>query len=238
MSIRIGSRLDVPAGYSFFLDATIPESYAGSGSTWTNLANTSSNCTLTNSPTFSRTGTGAGALTFNGSSMYGSCSDLSLGGNFTLLSWIKKSDTSSEGYILGGGWQSAITALNFGVTNATPTLNNGWGWGGRTELAAGTITTDAWYHLCAVKSSNVAYMYVNGVQVGSASFSVSYDAGGAAATSYIGRSAYESPNFFGDPGDYKYFGGMIGMVLVYNSTVLTAAQILENYNQTKSRYSR
>lgn len=235
MANQGGRKFDFVPGYSVFLDGTIPESYSGSGSSWINLSGNGNNCSLVNSPGYVSLPSSATALTFNGTSQYGSMGELNLGGNFTLIGWVKKSDSSSQGYFIGSGWQTAVQAVNFGVTGLTPTLNNGWGWGSRTEIAVGTIDTSRWHHLCAVKSSGTAYIYVNGRLAGSGSFNPGYYVGSIA---YIGRSAFESPNFFGDPGDYLYFGGQIGMVLIYNSVVLTAGQVLDNYNQTKGRFGR
>jgi len=238
MATQGGRKLEFVPGYSVFLDGTIPESYGGSGSTWTNLSGNGNNCGLVNGPTYLITPAGAGFLNFNGSSQYGSIGELGLGGNFTLIAWVKKNNSSSEGYFIGAGWQSAINAVNFGVTGLTPTLNSGWGWGNRKEVAAGVIDTSRWHHLCAVKSSGVGYVYVNGLLQGSGVFNPGYDNFGAAATSFIGRSAYESPDFHGDPGDYRYFGGSLGMVLIYNGVVLSSGQVLDNYNQTKGRFGR
>lgn len=238
MAVRTGSNLKLPSGHSFFFDCTIPESYSGSGATWTNLSNTSSNCTLTGTPTFSRSFLGVGSLAFNGSSMYGTCPELGLGNNFTLIAWIKKSEGSTSGYIIGAGWETSNQALNFGVRGLTPSLNNTAFSSGRTEVTGSNITADTWTHLCAVKSSGVGYMYVNGIQTGTGTFNPSYYNTGGAADSFIGRSGFESPNYFGDPGNYQYFAGSIGMIVIYNSTVLTSAQILDNFNQTKGRFGR
>lgn len=238
MANQGGSKFNFVPGYYMFLDGTIPESYSGSGSSWVNLAGNGNNCSLVNSPGYVSLPSSATALTFNGTSQYGSTGELGLGGNFTLIGWVKKTDSSSQGYFIGAGWQGAIQAVNFGVTGLTPTLNSGWGWANRQELAVGTIDTSRWHHLCAVKSSGMAYMYVNGSLMGSSAFNPGYYNEGGAATSFIGRSAFESPNFFGDPGDYLYFGGQLGMVLIYNSVVLTASQVLDNYNQTKGRFGR
>lgn len=239
MANQGGSKLNFVPGYSVFLDGTIPESYSGSGSSWINLAGNGNNCSLVNSPGYAGLPSSATALTFNGANQYGAIGELGLGGNFTLIGWVKKTDSSSQGYFVGAGWQSSIQAVNFGVTGLTPTLNNGWGWGARTELAVGTIDTTRWHHLCAVKSSGTAYMYVNGRLAGSTAFNPGYYNTGGAATSYIGRSAFESPNnVLEAEGDYLYFGGQLGMVLIYNSVVLTAGQVLDNYNQTKGRFGR
>lgn len=252
MAGQVGRKLEIIEGYSFFLDATNPNSYSQGNTTWTNLAGNGNNCNLigggigyglgatpSGPPSFSLTSQGGGALSFNGSSMFGSTSsDLGLGGDFTMITWIKKNSSTSQGYVVGAGWNSAVQAINFGVTGLTPTLNTGAGFPTRKEVAAGSITTDAWHHICAVRFSGYAYVYLNGIQVGSGDLTASYYTKDAAAVSYIGRSAYDSPDFYGDQGDYYYFGGMIGSVLIYKNLALSSDQIMDNYRQTKSRYGR
>lgn len=243
MTIRIGVNYKPKTGYTMLLDAVISESYNGSGTTWTNLAGNGNNCTLYNSPSYSLNQQGAGSLLFDGSSMYGATPDLGLGGDFTLISWVKKSNSSSAGYMIGAGWHTATQAINFGVIGLTPNLNSGRQDNpapvAKASLSAGTIDTTNWHHLCAVrdKSSNTAYIYVNGSLAGSGDFiPEGYYNSGAATTSYIGRSAFSS-----DSMSYPYvlhFGGYISLVNIYNSTLLSSNEILDNYRQTKSRYGR
>ena len=49
------------------LDAGDPDSYAGTGTTWTNLANNGLNATLVNNPVFDREN---GFIALNGTSQY------------------------------------------------------------------------------------------------------------------------------------------------------------------------
>lgn len=233
-----GGRKIVPVpGYSVFLDATIKDSATRSAPAWINLVGNGNNCVWVNDPLLTREEGKKGYFSIGPQNQYGTMSDLGLGGDFTIIAWVHKLDATSQGYFIGAGWQTSIQAVNFGVVGLTPTLNSGWGWAQRQELAAGTIDITNWYHLCAVKSSGVAYMYVNGELKGSGTFNPGYYNRDAAATSYIGRSAYDSGNL-PFAGTYYYFYSELGMILIYNSIALNSSQILDNYNQTKGKFGR
>jgi hypothetical protein len=99
-----------------------------------------------------------------------------------------------------------------------------------TSLATGT-----WYNLVATvdRSSNFPVIYVNGVNDGS---SVQDSAGSPTTANMdntgnliIGRGLYS--------GNYSYFNGKMAQLLVYKGKALTPAEVLSNYNTTKSRFS-
>jgi hypothetical protein len=239
MTIQIGRKLSPPRGYSLLLDASIPESYSGS-STWSDLSNQSNNLSLANSPTFSRTSFGGGQLSFNGANQYGSLSEIGLGGSFTISAWVKKSDTSSTGWIVGSGWvattDSAGLGVGFGIQGSTLTLTT---WGNPGYITWNGIEANKWYHLCAVQNAGpdyhpgpwVAKVFVNGSQVTSGGFyNYNYYTTGGAATSYIGRNSHSSID------SYNYFGGAMGQILIYNSQALSNAQVVEIFGQTRGRY--
>ena len=234
MTIQIGRKLNLPSGYSLLLDGSIPESYSG-GSMWTDLSSRSNNTSLANSPTFSRNSFGAGQLNFNGTNQYGALSEIGLTGNFTISAWVKKNDTSSTGWVVGGGWvattEGAGLGVGFGVQGSTLTLTT---WGNPGYITWNGIEANKWYHLCAVQNAGPAWaakVFVNGDQVASgAFFNYHYYTTGGAATSYIGRNSHSSID------SYNYFGGAMGQILIYNSIALTDAQVGEVFNQGRGRY--
>lgn len=240
MTIQIGRKLTPPVGYSLLLDSTIPESYSG-GSTWTDLSSRSNNTVLVNSPTLSRNFYGAGELNFNGSNQFGYLSEIGMRGNFTISVWVKKSNTTSTGWIVGGGWRAttgdgAGLGVALGVQGSTLTLTT-WGNGGL--LSWNGIEADKWYHVCVVQYASAALdvgawtakIFVNGNQVAVGSFyNYHYYTTGGAATSYIGRNSHSSTD------SYSYFGGAIGQVLLYNNLTLTDDQVREVFGQTRGRF--
>ncbi len=239
MTIQIGRKLSLPAGYSLLLDPAIPESYTG-GSVWTDLSSRSNSASLANTPTFSRNSFGAGQINFNGTNQYGALSELGLSRSFTISTWVKKNDTSSTGWMVGSGWvattEGAGLGVGFGVQGSTLTLTT---WGNPGYVTWSGIEPNKWYHLCAVQNAGSDYnvgpwtakVFVNGNQVTSGSFfNYHYYTTGGAATSYIGRNSHSSID------SYNYFGGAMGQVLIYNSIALSDAQIVEVFSQTRGRY--
>ena len=98
-----------------------------------------------------------------------------------------------------------------------------------------TISTGTWYNFVATvdRSSNFPVIYVNGVNDGS---SLQSSAGSPTTANMdnngnlrIGRGLYS--------GSYSYFNGKMAQLLVYKGKALTAAEVLSNYNTTKSRFS-
>lgn len=235
MGMQIGRKLDPVPGYTLLLDGTIPQSYPGTGSTWIDLSSRGNSVGLSGSPTFTRIATGAGALTFNGLNQYGALSELGLGGNFTISAWIKRTNTSSTGWILGGGWvassgDGAGLGVALGFQGSALALTT---WGNAGYVSYGGISAGQWYHVAATgdSASWVGRLYVNGAEVASGSFyNYYYYTTGGAATSYLGRNSHSSIN------SYDYFAGDIGQVLVYNSRTLTAAQVRSSFQQTRGRY--
>lgn len=237
MTIQIGSNFKPRPGYTLFYDASIPESYGGSGSTLTNLSgNTYYDCTLVNSPTFSRVSSGAGSISLNGSNQYGSFPVVAVNGNFTMTSWVRKNDTTSTGWIFGGGWratqESRGLAVELGIQGSQVRLTTHAIWDGTptaSNIVAGTIQANRWYNVAVVNSSFNATLYLDGVQIASSGFyNALYYTTGGASTNFLGSRS-------NPPGEY--FGGLIGQFVLWNGTALTQTEILNHYNQTKGRYT-
>lgn len=241
MTVLIGSNFKPVSNYTLFFDATIPESYGGSGSTWTNLSGNGNNCTLVNSPTFERLPSGAGSFSLNGSSQYGYVSVVNLNGSFTMTSWVKKNDTTSNGWIYGGGWiatqESRGLGVALGVQGSRVILTTWAIWDGTATASNitsdyGLIDANKWYNISAVQDGSARYatIYIDGVSVGEGGYmNHLYWTSGGASTNYIGQRSH--------PGGEPWYGSM-SQVIVYNGTMLTQTQLANHFKQTKSRYGR
>lgn len=235
MGMQIGKKFNPVPGYTLLLDGTIPQSYPGTGSTWTDLSSRGNSAGLSGSPTFTRISTGASALTFNGSNQYGALGELGLGGNFTISAWVRRANTSSTGWILGGGWvastgDGAGLGVALGFQGSTLALTT---WGNVGYVSYSGLAAGQWYHVVATgeSASWVGKLYVNGSEVSSGGFyNYYYYTTGGAATSYLGRNSHSSI------GSYDYFAGDIGQVLVYNSLTLSPVQVRDAFQQTRARY--
>lgn len=234
---QIGSNFKPIPGYTMFLDASIPESYSGSGTIWGNLAG-SNNCSLRNGLSYSVLSTGAGAFDFNGTNQYGAFSVINLNSSFTIMAWARKNETTSNGRLFGGGWiattgDGAGLGVSFGVNGAT-LMADTFRSGGLDYASGGTITANKWHFFAAVQDPWTISLYLDGELTDTNSFyNYYYYTTGGASENYIGANSSSS----GQPGG-SYWNGSIGQVLIYNGTILTQSQLLGHFKQTKSRYGR
>jgi len=195
---------------------------------WVDLSGNSNDGTLTNGPV---TGTShyrsgdvilpnsARYLDFDGSDDYIDCGSSPITSNsiFSWEAWIYPSSTGTP-FFLGTNstsqamvsyWDSANNKVRVGV----------WG---SDKLTSSTAISGGWGHTCWTWDGTTLRAYTNGVADGTAtgfSFNI--------ASNYM---------MVGSAPASQRFGGKIAAVKLYNK-VLTAAEVLQNYNSTKSRFS-
>lgn len=210
-----------------YLDASDSNSYAGSGTTWTDLSQNSYATTLVGVPTYNST-----HFTFDGTTEY-------VDTNQSL---------SAEFFSVGVWFRTSAAGIKMMLSKEVPAGNP---WNYRMWLNGGTlvgdmsqVTTQAqishagsyndgeWYLAMFTRDDSNWYLYVNGQQVATRADPYTGSVTNAQEL-WIGRS--EFTNGGASPtGSYQYTGD-IGQVFVYDA-VLTPAQILQNYNATKSIY--
>jgi len=236
----------VTDGLVICLDAADPKSYSGSGTTWTDrLGN--NNGTLTNGPTYS-TDSG-GLLDFDGVNDYvviegthndnAWTADSSVGSDILCLEiWFKGSD--SYGRIISKAWNGS-GQYNISVYPNVFKLKVGTGVSQTSDSSSSislpSINDDEWHHLVVwANSTNMGY-YVDG---GSSSNSQAHGLTGG--ISNYGNSGlplglmtlyFYGGGWSGSTG--HAFEGKVGAFRKYNR-VLTADEVLQNYNATKSRF--
>ena len=210
-----------------------------SGSTWSDISGNSNNATLVNSPTY--TTDDGGAVVFNGTNNYIHSPNL--------YSAIGNPDTFSVGvwvYPTNGG-----NVMSVSSTNTVPfsdyhyssiaILSSGgavpyfgvWNGTGITSVNGSAGAFNTWYHLAITYNAATTTLagYVNGASVGTQS--VTYDSphDDGLTTQYLVFGPPDITNM----GNGNYFPGRMGEIRVY-SAALTSADVLNNYNETKSRY--
>ena len=216
----------VKYGLILNLDAGNPFSYAGSGTTWYDTSGNANNGTIANSPTFDTSN--EGIITFNGTNhrVTSFSTQISGTGSRTINCFFKVTKTARSG-LCGirdvntlSGW---VFTVNRTTTGNLTYFHTG---GSIIEIAAG-ISTNVWYNGCVTydSSSATAILYLNGVQIGSPVTSFS----AMTSSSFNGVIGSED-NAFNDS-----FGGSIASIQIYNRA-LSAAEVLQNYNATKSRF--
>jgi len=211
-----------------------------SGSTWSDISGNSNNATLFNSPTY--TTDDGGAVVFNGTSNYINSPNLS--------SVIRNPDTFSVGvwaYPTHGGNVMAITGesgfpiAGFYHFSAITILSSGgavpyfslWNGTGLTSVNGSAGAFNTWYHLMITNNAATTTLagYVNGASVGTQSMVFDSPFDDAEPGHYLRFGTPDTTN----PGNGNYFSGRMGEIRVYSSA-LTSSDVLNNYNETKSRY--
>ena len=223
----------VTDGLVLYLDAANTRSYPGTGTVWSDLSRSGNNGTLINGPTFNSAN--GGNIVFDGSNDYISTntnSSLTQAGNtqFTVDVWVKKSASNKD--MLLGPWDNSNRKgwfvqwftdgnLYFGITNGAFNYNYvsvSWQnqWFNLTGVFDGSLLTN----------QNIGKIYVNNIlqnTTNSGNMLTSVPAGLVEVS--IGRLTNYS----------SYATGNITMVKIYNRA-LSASEISQNYNATKTRF--
>jgi hypothetical protein len=211
----------VTGGLSMWLDANNPASYAGSGAIWSDLSGNGSDQLLVNSPAF--TGGTPSYFSFDGFTQYsiGSTPFVLPPTTYTKMVWFQISAPGDNNIVssdAGGHYMffSSTPTLYAGNANVTPYVP-GFG-------SATTFNTGVWYCATVVFSDPQISLYVNGALN---QFDPTYSAGGH------GGDGSTNLACFGPGGNL--LNGRIAEVLCYGRA-LTAGEVLQNFNATRSRY--
>jgi len=215
------------------LDAGYPASYTGSGTLWKDASRNGNNGTLENDVGYDAAN--GGSLTFDGTDDYvtipSSTLELDTDTNFTLEYWVYTSTSGLAPSVNVNAGTSKIIA--FFIRNASSSTfyailseSNYPSSGNSIALQATTdISTNTWTHISIVRLSGTITIYMNGVASGSVSNSYS-----SRPLNLIGAIAQGgAPNFY-------FMNGYISNIRIYKGKGLTAAEVKQNYRNTKSRY--
>jgi len=221
MAISRGPKI-VTNGVVFAVDAADKNSYPGSGTTWKDLSGNAYNGTLTNGPTFSNTN--GGAIVFPGNidnrvqTSYGPTFT-----DFTISLWFKDNNSVQYGRLIdksytGGFW--------LGRNDSTA---NSWG-GGILESSPPygiylTLTDGQWHFLTSIRSGTSHILYGDGI---------TNTTNNVVSSTALNTTTLAIGGWSGGIGSQQ-FTGNISNVLFYNRA-LTATEVLQNYNATKSRF--
>ena len=211
----------VTSNLQLYLIASNTSSYAGSGTTWTDLSPNAYNTTLVGSPTFNTT-------------------------HFNFSSGVQYIDTNqslaSETFSVGAWFRTSAGGIKMLVSKETA-VGNPWNYriwmnGGQLNADISQVSTQAslstpltnyndgnWHFVMFTRDDSNWYLYVDGVQV-----NTRLDPYVGSVTNsqevWIGRSAYTA--------GYQY-NGDIAEVFIYNG-VLTSSEVLQNFDATKDTY--
>jgi len=220
---NIATEQIIQDGLVLNLDAGASISYPGSGTTWTDLSGNGNNGTLVNGVGYS--GDNGGSLSFDGSNDYGDLGTFFTFTNFTISLWVYPGSTQVQYADIFDNNHSSTrnfvcqqdnlntNQYEFICLNAT---NN-------SRTSAFTLTANTWHYLTFTWNNSVASGYINGV----------FHSSGSAANPIN----YVSPNLkladWNNGG--RNWNGRMSNFMVHNR-VLTASEIQQNFNATKSRF--
>ena len=221
----------VTSGLVLCLDAANKVSYPGSGTSWTDLSGNNNTGTLVNSPTFSNS-----YLTFNGTNQYvnvPNSTSLQVTATFTLCAWVYPTTLAARYAIFStrlnnttGCWQLEIGSTGVGSLSTNRIAFTGIGtW--LAETFDNVLTTNRWWFICLTKVNNATNggtFYVNGASVANRQ-----------TNAYTIANNTDAKRIATSNGSIEFFPGRIALTSLYNRT-LSAAEILQNYNATKSRF--
>jgi len=226
----------VQQGLVLNLDAGNPYSYAGAGTTWIDVSGASSVAEFVGGPAFSSADNGT--IYFDGGTSYCAITPSnnfawtpsSIGlNNMTIDLWLKSSD--STGYILSKPWNGS-GEYNYYLYFNGFFINTG---NQSNAFNFSTVTTGNWINLVILVSTTQWGAYINGVQnVALANHGITNNTPtyGNTQTQLTLMTLYP----YGGGGNAGFSTqGNIGSFRIYNR-VLSASEVLQNYNATKGRF--
>lgn len=213
------------------LDAGFTPSYSTSGVTWYDVSNGGNNGTLTNGPTFNSSN--GGNIVFDSTDDYGTVSynsNLDLINTVSLQTWVKYTTTSNTILIEKSNNNTHYQLQIFDSNQGTPGIAgqlvfmlqpNESNW-----VTSGVVTNDGnWHHVVGTynRTSTTSIIYIDGVLTNTNS------------SITTGPTSNAQPLLIGSRSGVGGFGGSIANILIYNR-VLSASEVLQNYNAQKSRF--
>lgn len=229
-------------GLVFYVDASNPLSYNGSGNTWFDLSGNRNHGTLYNGTAFS--GLNSGTMNFDGTNDYVDCGNIIRGRTeFTAMSWIKTTETrtgsngtyhnpsifgTQHGSGVSGDFAITLKGGYFGFYHEIGTS------GGYGQIETSSyLADDKWYHIAVTKSTEgVICLYVNGREI--------YNASGYASTLRTSDTTYSNwelgrAYWYGEDASMLRYTGAIANHLFY-SRPLSQNEINQNFEAVKSKF--
>ena len=220
----------VQNGLVLCLDAADKNSYSGSGTTWTDVSGNNTG-TLTNGATFN-TGN-QGSIVFDGADDYVNIpyNSVLIPNNLTLSVWINRTSAVYYAHFIGvpasnTTWASPYISYGIEYIGTTDTISFVTGYTDNnfdyTNVAA--FGNNVWFNFTATYDKTNVKIYINGLLQTTRAETRTLFA--STANFYIGSNNTTS--------GYS-LNGKIANTLLYNRA-LSATEVLQNYNATKTRF--
>lgn len=205
---------------AMYLDAANPASYTANGTTWTDLSGNNNHITLAGGYAYNQ----FGAITFNGTSGWGyNNGDILSKTSYTKQVWIKFNSFSFSNNIVSGGIDPSGEHAFWLFSSNPGNLQAGHNFVWSRIIDNTALSTGVWYNVAVTFNNSTGWaLYINGQQKSTSSDLTPFRG--------IGNIQIASFN-----GANNFLNGDIAHALVYNRS-LTASEILENFNNLKSRF--
>ena len=217
----------VTSGLVLHLDAGNTKSYPGTGTTWVDKSGNGKNGTLVNAPTFNSTN--GGSIVFDGVNEtinFGTGNTFFPLPQFTIDIWFK-----SLGTVPTTGTTPGLFGFTFGIradiysSSLFFSVDNGIDLGG-VSISGTFISDNKWYNATFYHTGTNMGIYINGVFGNSINRTWSGTSRWPTNGWNLGRDN-NNPN--------QFYPGHIASCKIYNK-VLTATEVLQNFNATRSRF--
>ena len=219
MASSLGPNLSEP-GLVLALDAADRNSYRGSGTTWTDLSGNTNTAILTNGPTFNVSN--GGSILFDGVDdcvVVNSNASILSTTTYTKIAWFYPTSFSTGNNIISGGNSGQHAFWLAGGNKLYAGHNGNWS----TVVSTTTLSLNTWYFGAVTFNTTTGWiLYLNGVSENTNVSTTTFIGNGEILLAAYGTSV-------------NVFTGRIACGLVYNR-VLSATEILQNYNATKTRF--
>jgi hypothetical protein len=243
---HIATKGVVQSGLVLNLDAGVSSSYPGSGTTWTDLSGNGNTGTLVNGVGYN-SGNG-GSLSFDATDDYVELNDsnsLDLTTALTLSLWFNRGDILALAagdqhnlFVKGNSIAPGGDQVNYAMTLFGPTGGGRYAWvhpttgGANISPPSQIFFANQWYNIAITHvSGSTPIPYLNGVI--QTNWTATNPSNALVANSFKGTICGDAERSLGARA--ATFNGRMSNVLAYNRA-LTAAEISQNYNATKSRF--
>jgi len=214
---HIATKGIVQSGLVLNLDSGVSSSYPGSGTTWTDLSGNGNTGTLTNGPTYNSAN--SGSIVFDGVDDRIECGTFSVP-FLTVSTWVYKTTSTNEQGI-------CRKQLGWAVSNYQGVLQVAPGTSWQFYNTGYTIPLNTWVNIVYTYSGTGATgsqtVYINGSSI----YSTSAGSGAISSNANAVRVGFDDNGW--------YWNGRIAQTQIYNRA-LTATEIAQNFNATRSRY--
>ena len=223
-------------GLQLYLDAANVKSYPGSGNSWADLSGNNNTGTLSG-PTFSSAN--VGSIAFDGTDDIVTISNPTTirNQNFAVSVWLNPLTQNTAIISMIDFDHTSSPAQGWVLQSEDATTNRyyylGWHDGTQFQPVGGfgaglgiQVTTSTWQNIVYSKNGTSLLGYLNGAQV--------YNRTGTSSTvNYVSSRNFRIGSCIGAAS--RVFKGNISHVSIYNRA-LSAIEVLENYNASKTRY--